>query len=369
MKNESVMHTTSLVREILNALWIIVGLYVIATSVDAFFTTKDKWLFLQLVIIYPTLTLAMTMGMLEICLRKIKNHMEYIVILGVNIVASVIILSLYEKPILIFLLVFPVLVSLYFYKSKLLKFACITGILSGVLIYALSDEVRTYYKHSDMIIMIAVVLGTSLIIHSLMKHSLRLANELLKTTEEKQYLFSKNVQMEKLSLLDPVTELYNHRSFHEYLESLLRMDTINELDLHIAVLDIDNFKRINDTYGHQMGDLVIMEVANQIKFFTENDDFAFRYGGEEFAIINIGLSTEEFLEKMENIRRGTSKVCLKELEGNCVTVSIGIQKLLPGMSKDVLFNGADTSLYIAKKSGKNKVIVNSIERPPVEVFS
>nr|WP_267917760.1 GGDEF domain-containing protein [Lederbergia citrisecunda] len=170
--------------------------------------------------------------------------------------------------------------------------------------------------------------------------------------------------MEKLTRMDPVTELYNHRSFHEYLETLLRIDTIDQLDMHIAVLDIDNFKKINDTYGHQMGDLVIVEVAKQIKSFMENDDFAFRYGGEEFAVINIGLSTEEFLEKMENIRLGISKVCMKELEDHCVTVSIGLQKLLPGMSKDLLFNGADTSLYIAKKSGKNKVIVNSVERAP-----
>ncbi|MCR2823764.1 GGDEF domain-containing protein [Lederbergia panacisoli] len=365
MKSENFIHTASLVRDILNALWITIGLYIIATSVDAFFTTKDTWRFIQYVIIYPSIFLMITMGILEICLRKVKSHIEYILILGINIVASIIILTLYEKPTLIFLLIFPVMISLYFYKSKLLKFACFTGILSGVLIYVLSNQVRSHFTHSDFIIMIAVILGISLLINSLMKHSVQLANELLKTTKEKQFLFSQNIQMEKLTRMDPVTELYNHRSFHEYLETLLRIDTIDELDLHIAILDIDNFKKVNDTYGHQMGDLVIVEVAKQIKSFMDNDDFAFRCGGEEFAIINIGLSTEEFLEKVENIRMGISHVCMKELEGNSVTVSIGLQKLLPGMGKDLLFNGADTSLYIAKKSGENKVVMNSVERAPV----
>ncbi|MBS4220120.1 GGDEF domain-containing protein [Bacillus sp. FJAT-49711] len=365
MKKENVIHAASLVRDILNTLWIIIGLYIIATSVDAVFTTKDTWLFVQYVIIYPSIFLVITIGTLEVCLRKIKSHIEYILILGINIVASIIILTLYEKPILIFLLIFPVMVSLYFYKLKLLKFACITGILSGLLIYILSDPVRSHMMHSDIIIMIAIIIGISLLINSLMKHSVQLANELLKTTKEKQDLFSQNIQMEKLTRMDPVTELYNHRSFHEYLETLLRMDTIDELYLHIAILDIDNFKKVNDTYGHQMGDLVIVEVAKQIKSFLENDDFAFRYGGEEFAIINIGLTTEEFLEKMENIRMGISNVCMEELKGQRVTVSVGLQKLLPGMGKDLLFNGADTSLYIAKKSGKNKVIMNLGERTPV----
>ncbi|MCJ8008734.1 GGDEF domain-containing protein [Lederbergia wuyishanensis] len=368
MRDEGVIHTTSLIRDILNALWIIIGIYIIATSVDAFFTTKNTWLFVQRVIFYPSIFMIITIGIIEICLRKIKNHLEYILILGINIIASAIILTLYEKPILIFLLIFPVMVSLYFYKSKLLKFACITGILSGVFIYVFSEQVRAHFKHSDLIIMIAVIFGTSLLINSLMKHSHRLANDLLQTTKEKQYLFSQNIQMEKLTRMDPVTELYNHRSFHEYLETLLKMELIDELEVHIAILDIDNFKKINDTYGHQMGDLVIVEVAKQIKSFMDNDDFAFRYGGEEFAIINIGLTTEEFLEKMENIRLGISSVCMEELEGNCVTISAGIQKLLPAMSKDILFNGADTSLYIAKKSGKNKVIVNSVQQAVVGAY-
>src|SRR5690606_22691684 len=89
----------------------------------------------------------------------------------------------------------------------------------------------------------------------------------------------------------------------------------------------------------------------------EGDDFPSRYGGEEFAIITIGPSTKEVIQKVEKIRERISNLAFDDLNGKGVTVSIGVEKLVAGMNKEELFKGADLALYQAKNSGKNKTII------------
>jgi diguanylate cyclase len=368
MKSKQIINTYSLIRDILNTLWLGVGLYVLGTSTNLIFTTYDKWLFLKEIIVTPTLQLIVVMAILELLYKRKVRYLEYWLIIAITIIIDLIILGLQTLSMALFLLVFPVLISLYFYKIKLLRFACYGSIVSFLLIYSFSETIRLNTQHSDIILLITMIIGTTLLIYSLMKHSYRIADELLKSEKEKQHLFSKNVHMERLTRIDPVTDLYNHRSFHEHLASIFYFDTPEKLNVHVGILDIDNFKKINDTYGHRAGDHVIKEVARVINSHMEGDDFPSRYGGEEFGIITVGPPTEKFHQKVEKIRTSIEGLQFDELNGNVITVSVGIQKLLPGMDKEQLFKGADLALYQAKNSGKNKTVIGKVLSKEIKQF-
>ncbi|MBM7660321.1 diguanylate cyclase (GGDEF)-like protein [Bacillus mesophilus] len=348
-----------LVRDILNTLWVIIVLYVAATSINFFFTSRRSWLFINEVIIYPSLKLIIIMTIIEFALLRVKKYIEYLVMIALTIMVCVLVTTLYEKTVALFLFVFPVLTSLFFYNLTLLRVSILVAILSFVGVSAFSENVQAHMKHSDFIIMFAIIMGFSFLTTTLLKHGRKLMNDLLRTTKEKRELITKNIYMERLTRIDPATELYNHRSFHEHLDSIFTFDSPETLDVHVSVLDIDNFKNINDTYGHRAGDSVIVKVAEQIKNCLEGEDFGSRYGGEEFAIVSIGISTEEFFKKIEEIRTNIAAVTFNELEGNHVTISSGIQKLMPGMQKEALFKGADTALYTAKRSGKNRTMISN----------
>jgi diguanylate cyclase len=357
MKNKEVIHTQSLIRDILNILWMGVGLYIIGTSTNLIFTTYDKWLFVIEIIVPPTIQLIVIMAILELLYKQRVKHLVYWLMIFITIIIVVIILGLQTLPMALLLLVVPVLISLYFYKTKLLTFAFYLAIFSFIFIYSFSDTLRLSIKYSELIFMVTMIIGITLLLYKLIKHSYHVADQLIKAEKEKQDLFSKNIHMERLTRIDPVTDLYNHRSFHEHLESVFRFDSPENFNVHVAILDIDDFKQVNDIYGHRAGDYVIVEVAKQIQSHMEGDDFPSRYGGEEFAIISIGPSTKEVIQKVEKIRKSISNLTLNDLNGKNVTVSIGVQKLVAGMNKEQLFKGADLALYQAKKSGKNKTVI------------
>ncbi|UFT99985.1 diguanylate cyclase [Radiobacillus kanasensis] len=347
-----------LVREILNTLWMIVGLYVLMTSLNMIFTSQDTGLFFQKVVLSPTIELILTVLVLELVTYKEVEYVDYILITGMNVIACIIMLAIYDKPMTTFILIFPILLSLFFYKMRLLIYSVVIAFISVVFVYLFSYQKYVELSASDFILTFALLIGTAFIISRFMQHNFQVRNKLMEIMEEKQELTLKNVHMERLNRIDPVTELYNHRSFHEHLDSIFRIENPEQLEVHVAVLDIDNFKSVNDRFGHLAGDRVIAIVARQIHQHLSADDFPSRYGGEEFSIVSIGKTTMEFYQQVEEIRVNLSQVHHKELNGEQVTISIGVQKLEAGMDKEALFSAADASLYMAKGTGKNNTVVN-----------
>jgi diguanylate cyclase (GGDEF)-like protein len=131
------------------------------------------------------------------------------------------------------------------------------------------------------------------------------------------------------------------------------------LSLHLAIMDIDNFKSVNDTYGHKAGDVVLRTVANIARSKVSSNDIVARYGGEEFALLFTDKSFQEVYDLLEEIRTSIASTSHEVLQGLPVTVSIGLNKYTPGMGKEALFQGADTALYDAKHSGKNRTALAS----------
>jgi diguanylate cyclase len=159
---------------------------------------------------------------------------------------------------------------------------------------------------------------------------------------------------------DALTQLYGRRYFDLQLPKSIALAKQEQRQLCLMLIDIDSFKRINDTSGHLAGDDIIKSVGALIAGSVRRSDVAARYGGDEFAIILPGASRGDAVHIAERIRSLLSikKWSLNESGGSDgVTVSIGIASLSPSDSAKELFERADASLYKAKASGRNRVAV------------
>ena len=164
-------------------------------------------------------------------------------------------------------------------------------------------------------------------------------------------------QTKQLSVTDNLTRLFNRRHFDfEFDREFKRAKRYNN-DLSIAIIDIDFFKKINDTYGHSCGDYVLKEVAFLIKDNFRQTDIVCRYGGEEFAVILTETSKETSHIPLERLRKRveSNKFNFKGQTIN-LTVSIGVTSKTDTDSCLDMFDIADKALYEAKISGRNRVV-------------
>lgn len=166
-----------------------------------------------------------------------------------------------------------------------------------------------------------------------------------------------NERLERLATTDGLTGLYNHRSFRERLHTEFERARRYHLPLSLILFDIDNFKRINDVYGHVQGDSILCEIAQRTLRTTRKSDFVARYGGEEFAVIMPHTGVDGAWAEAERIRADLSGEPYKGLPaGERVTVSLGVATLDQETMLDTesLIRAADTALYDAKGSGKDR---------------
>ena len=168
-----------------------------------------------------------------------------------------------------------------------------------------------------------------------------------------------NREVKKLAVTDPLTGLYNRNYLKLFVEGkLMPMWRRERFPLSVALLDIDNFKQINDTFGHQKGDEILKRWGELIKKNLRGGDVAVRYGGEEVLIIFPYTLKEEAAKALERLKRELSKVDFGI--GRPVTFSGGVagypEDLKEVDSLEVLISLADERLYRAKRSGKNRIV-------------
>ncbi len=161
------------------------------------------------------------------------------------------------------------------------------------------------------------------------------------------------------SLRDPLTGLFNRRFLEESLAREIDRARRKKQFIGIIMIDIDHFKRFNDTYGHEAGDLVLQQVANYLQKQIRQYDMACRYGGEELVIIMPDASLENTILRAEEIRKGVKKLQLehddKQLER--ITISVGVSCFPDdGLEFQSLIRAADKALYQAKKQGRDRVL-------------
>lgn len=161
-------------------------------------------------------------------------------------------------------------------------------------------------------------------------------------------------ELRKLSTTDGLTGLYNRRFLDQTLESELSRAVRYQLPLSVLMCDIDHFKRFNDTHGHDMGDRVLKIVSGTFRGALRNNDFACRYGGEEFLAILPNTATAGGYNVAERFRQDVERL---DIEGLKVTMSIGVATFpqIPVSTSAQLVEAADGALYEAKNSGRNRV--------------
>ena len=153
---------------------------------------------------------------------------------------------------------------------------------------------------------------------------------------------------------DQMTGLYNHSAFIDQLDEMISV-YLNGEPLCLAMIDVDDFKGINDTFGHDCGDTVLIRLAKIIQKHCGKKDVAYRYGGEEFAVVFRGREEKEACAVVRNML-AEFRACKFDFTAASLTFSAGVAEFAQGTTRDMLFEAADKTLYIAKREGKNRVL-------------
>ena len=166
-----------------------------------------------------------------------------------------------------------------------------------------------------------------------------------------------NAKLTYMALIDELTQLFNRREIEQRIHSAFVTAKTKGSRVALIMVDIDFFKKVNDTYGHATGDMVLRDVAHIIgsQVNEDNDEAAGRWGGEEFIVLLPGYDEEEASKVAEKLRR---EVEAHEFEGvGHRTVSVGVASAKPGESEEEVFIRSDNALYKAKESGRNRVVI------------
>ena len=166
-------------------------------------------------------------------------------------------------------------------------------------------------------------------------------------------------KLRQTSLKDGMTGLYNRRFLEEFIEQFMSQADRNKETYHIMMLDVDWFKQVNDTYGHDIGDMVIVEIGKLLKKHIRTSDMAIRYGGEEFIILLQNATDDGAMMVAKNIHSGFAATEFSVGPGESMfkTLSIGISKFpTDGDTIWKCIKYADTALYVAKDTGRNKIV-------------
>ena len=162
------------------------------------------------------------------------------------------------------------------------------------------------------------------------------------------------------SYICPTTKLKNRRCLNEWLEHDFPTTVDVDTNISFTIIDIDDFKNINDRYGHEIGDRVLEEFGNLIRTNIRDTDLIYRYGGEEFVVILPGFPEESSNVVIERLHETIRQHSFSDLELN-ITFSAGISSLDKGLLNDTnmntaneLIRRADMAMYVAKQSGKNQ---------------
>jgi diguanylate cyclase (GGDEF)-like protein len=191
-------------------------------------------------------------------------------------------------------------------------------------------------------------------------HFIQMADAVLQSKRDLELkVQERTAELERLTQIDPLTELYNRRGMAEQIEASLNRAEREDLPLGLLWIDIDWFKDINDTYGHSAGDESLKAIAEVIRETIRSYDMAARWGGDEFLVLLVNVDESELAQLAE-------RLCLQishhEFSDRfSISVSIGGSMYVKGQNIDTLLQNADQALYKAKDNGRNGFYINQIK--------
>ncbi|GGA52639.1 GGDEF domain-containing protein [Paenibacillus physcomitrellae] len=347
----SLHRQSSWIRWFLRVYWIIIVLHG-AAQLFAYWlipydiTTRD---FYMDILLYPALMMGTAVVIAEL-IHKWAPKYTFFSLFGAGAVLSLEIIHLnMDIRIITAMLLLPIMASTIFFRMDLTLFTSVLQTIAFLAMYFGDSWFRTFLTPFDLLSVPIFLLVSTLVSAIIIISGRELVQDLERAQKEKR-------QIMKQSRKDAQTGLYNHSTFQLFFDTALERGQQGE-GFHLALLDIDNFKMVNDQYGHRAGDLILLHVSRIIRENLEPHDMAFRYGGEEFALLLYGKELHESYTVLETIRNRISETDFDELGGKAVTVSIGLKSYISGISRENLFEETDSLLYLAKRSGKNQIAI------------
>lgn len=203
---------------------------------------------------------------------------------------------------------------------------------------------------------VAMAAAGAMFLISAIRSSKVLADAIQMNFTLKHNLLQANAQAEHLARVDELTQLFNRRAFYEHCELQLTQSMRTGNPLSLVLLDLDHFKRINDSYGHSVGDAALVHIAGLLSGTIRSSDICGRVGGEEFAVLLPGTSVAQAEKVAQNLREKLASTPFEFPDGaQPVTASFGVT----AVTGDILdmVRDADSALYSAKSAGRNRVVV------------
>lgn len=236
--------------------------------------------------------------------------------------------------------------------------------MAGMDGFQIANKIRQKYSREEMSIIGMSAFGDANVAARFIKNG---ANDFIYKpfTEEEFYCrVTQNIQMmtyvdnlRDLTIKDPLTKIHNRRFFMETGDKLFAAAKRKNVVMSAAMMDIDFFKKVNDTYGHDVGDVVLKGVASTLTGQLRASDVVARMGGEEFAAITVGMDRDHAFNVFDRLRNAVSKLVFDGPENSFnVTISVGVC-VDPLDSLDAMMKRADDLLYQAKEGGRNRVII------------
>lgn len=215
-------------------------------------------------------------------------------------------------------------------------------------VYRLTDSLLMVGEHDiqELERLNAMVLGLNEEMAELHRNLVRSNNELKRN----------EARIRELMLTDPLTGLANRRRLNESLEQGIGRSHRHGRPLSVLMADIDHFKKVNDTYGHDVGDEVIRIMANCLRGGIRTNDLAARFGGEEFIVLLEECSLDDAVQLAERIRKNISEQSLPAMQ-HSITASLGVAELGPDETAASLLKRVDQALYFSKEHGRNRVSI------------
>ena len=281
---------------------------------------------------------------------SIKN---YAISLTASLLAAVVAYVHYDIGAIHTIFVIPVFLTILFGKRKMLK---VITIFNGVLLIISSIHTVMYnnfvFFYLDVVLAIALLIAMYLISSVMIDYN--------KANYDYIYAsYKTQITLTEQARNDSLTGLYNQKTFHSLLKATMEKSRKSKAPMSLAIIDLDDFKEINDTYGHLAGDQVLLHFTNLMKQqCEEHDAYISRYGGDEFAVIFPKASKELAYLRLEALRQRCRHVPSIKTGTNQISFSAGISNFIDGeMNETLLFHQADSALYQAKENGKGLTIV------------
>ncbi|MGO4940322.1 GGDEF domain-containing protein [Fundicoccus sp. Sow4_D5] len=278
---------------------------------------------------------------------------EYLAIILLIFFCACLCLQYRQASVLLASFIAPVLISTLFSNFRLTRqiflIAQVLMLVSAYMMYGTSRS--TFDSWTQVLTASGMLVGACLLARVQILHS-------RSTYTNYQHIIQNNEQLELELKLDPLTRLYNRKAYQDMLPKIMEDCRASYQLLSLAVLDIDEFKQVNDTYGHAVGDRVLLMISYIIRQAAMDEFYAFRIGGEEFVFVFPEKSVDAASVLCEEILLNIERLSFSEMNNNGVTGSCGIAGMSRHSSSPIeLFKVADAALYKAKNSGKNKIVI------------